>query len=160
MPVLKQENTSFLKKKQRLLRTSPPINLRERTNIFFIGLMTKDGVLVKRNTWLLAVFTTKVRDSQHSLSHETIFYWNLVFIVLGGLHTFEPWVENDNWKGASSSPDSRISVKCTSLDANKHHCSPNPCSKNSECYGGPSTYYCHCDLGWSGNTCTIESKLI
>ena len=131
----------------------------ERTDLYFIGHLTMDGVLVKRNGWLLALFTTKVRDSQHSLSHETIFYWNLVFIVLGELHTFEPWVEEVKWKGGNS-PDSRISLKCTSLDANKHHCSPDPCSKNSKCHGAPSTHYCHCNLGWSGNTCTIESKFI
>ena len=152
-----QENTSFLKKKHRLPKTSPHTNLKEGTDTYFIGLIQTDGLLGKRDPWLLAIFTTKVRDSQHSLSHETIFYWNLVFIVLGGLHTFEPWVEDVKW---THSTGPRISVKCTSLDANKHHCSPDPCSKNSKCYGGPSTYYCHCDLGWTGNTCTIESKFI
>ena len=83
----------------------------------------------------------------------------LFFIDLGDLHTFEPWVENVDWTDPSN-PGSNIRVKCTSLDINKHHCSPDPCSKNSKCYGGPSTHYCHCDLGWAGNTCTNESKFI
>ena len=83
---------------------------------------------------------------------------NIFIIIIGGLDTFEPWIKNIEWKGGSKNPDSRITLKCTSLEENKDHCQNSPCKNDGTCYNGPKSFYCDCKLGWTGETCIIDSK--
>ena len=90
----------------------------------------------------------------HYLNHDKHIY----FIIKGGLDTFEPWIKNVEWTGGTKSPDSRITLECTSLDENKGHCQSNPCKNDGTCYDGLTSFYCECKPGWTGKTCDKQSK--
>ena len=83
----------------------------------------------------------------------------MIFIIKGGLDTFEPWIKNIEWKGSPEIPDSRITLKCTSLDENKGQCYSSPCKNDGTCYNGLTSFHCECKSGWTGKTCDKESKL-
>ena len=82
-----------------------------------------------------------------------------MIIIIGGLDTFEPWIKNVEWKGSSNSPDSRITLKCTSLEENKGHCQSSPCENGGTCYNGLTSFHCECKPGWTGKTCDKQCKL-
>ena len=82
------------------------------------------------------------------------------FTFKGHLHTFEPFVQNIKW-GLSGNQNAKsyAELRCISLENNKNYCQTNPCTNNSTCYNGITSYYCDCNCGWKGRTCNI-SKLI
>lgn len=82
------------------------------------------------------------------------------FTFKGHLHTFEPFVQNIKW-GLSGNQNAKsyAELRCISLENNKNYCQSNPCTNNSTCYNGITSYYCDCNCGWKGRTCNI-SKLI
>ena len=81
-------------------------------------------------------------------------------IFIGHLRTFEPWVQNIKWgQSGNQNANSYAELRCLSLENNKNYCQSNPCTNNSTCYNGITSYHCDCNCGWKGRTCNI-SKLI
>ena len=101
-------------------------------------------------------FFTLIEDVMYTFQYISINQDTLLGQV--GVQTFEPWESTVKWTNSRNQVYSRISLNCTSLEANIQKCQDNPCSSHSKCYGGLSTYYCDCDLGWTGRTCVVESK--
>ena len=78
--------------------------------------------------------------------------------VKGNEHKIEPWLTSRKWDAAG---DPRtIIVTCTTLEENKFRCENDPCGNNGECYGGVSSFYCDCSIGWTGKLCAIPGNLL